>query len=232
MVVAEVVKNVQVADIASATQSAQALVPEQEPPISNRPLATPDAQSRSLQRIRSAPSRGAHILQSDGSLQNSRSSSRQLLSPTLSPSMQSTDSDAVQNPLLLLPGLSHSTAASQRTDRHMHSDDMLAASKEMKSVARQITVRCLRRWDGFLGIRASSDGTGRPSGIWRDKFDGVHYAVLLLAMRKLNKALNDAAQEPSESQLIWSCHQQFPRLMHITMLWQSVQLLGDHAFMT
>ena len=94
----------------------------------------------------------------------------------------------------------------------------------MKTVAKQITVRCLRRWDGFLGIRASSDGLGRRSGIWRDKFDGVHYAVLLLAMGRLNETLSIAGQEPSESQLILvtvvntSYHQQYRN----SILWQCV----------
>lgn len=68
-------------------------------------------------------------------------------------------------------------------------DALLSPSVEMKDVARQITERCLRRWDGILGIRAGSDSLGRRSGIWRDKFDSVRYAVLLLAMRKLNEAL-------------------------------------------
>ena len=80
----------------------------------------------------------------------------------------------------------------------MHLDATSGPSKEMRTVAKQITVRCLRRWDGFLGIRASSDGLGRRSGIWRDKFDGVHYAVLLLAMHRLKETLSIAAQEPGE----------------------------------
>jgi len=65
-------------------------------------------------------------------------------------------------------------------------------------VAKQITIRCLRRWDGLLGIRAGSDGLGRRSGIWRDKFDGVRYGVLLLAMRKLNVDLLNSSTQPSE----------------------------------
>ena len=77
-------------------------------------------------------------------------------------------------------------------------DAMLGRSKEMKSVAKQITVRCLRRWDGILGIQAGKDGLGRRFGIWRDKFDGVRYAVLLLAMRKLNQDLIQLDPQPSE----------------------------------
>ena len=77
---------------------------------------------------------------------------------------------------------------------------MAGPSAEMKAVAKRITVRCLRRWDGFLGIRASSDGVGRRAGIWKDKFDGVHYAVLLLAMSRLNETLKSAAMKPSKLQ--------------------------------
>ncbi|KAL0039773.1 hypothetical protein WJX77_007596 [Trebouxia sp. C0004] len=78
----------------------------------------------------------------------------------------------------------------------MH-DARLDSTREIQSLARQITVRCLRRWDGLLGIRAGSDGLGRRSGIWRDKFDGVRYGVLLLAMRKLNADLLSSSTQPS-----------------------------------
>ena len=196
MVVTEVMKNLKVADIASEAQSAQAAATQQETPISNILPAALVVQSRNLQRIRSAPSSG--VL----SLPSSRSSSRHMLSSTQSSSVQSSDSDAVQNPLLRLLGLSYATASFQRTNSNMHIDIMSGPSREMKTVAKQITVRCLRRWDGFLGIRASSDGLGRRSGIWRDKFDGVHYAVLLLAMSRLNETLSIAAQEPSKLQLM------------------------------
>lgn len=62
-------------------------------------------------------------------------------------------------------------------------------SPETKKTAQQITRRCLRRWDGFMGFRASSNSGGIRAGIWRDKFDTVRCAVLLLAFRKLNQAL-------------------------------------------
>ena len=192
MVVREVAKNLKVADVASAAQSAQVAAAQQETPVSNIPLAAPVVQSRNLQRVCSAPSRGGL------SLQSSRSSSRHMLPSTQSPSIQSSHSDAVQNPLLRVLGLSYATDSFQRTNSNMHFDTTSGPSKEMKIVAKQITVRCLRRWDGLLGIRASSDGLGRRSGIWRDKFDGVHYAVLLLAMNRLNETLNIAAQEPGE----------------------------------
>ena len=186
MVVTEVMRNLKVADIASAEQSAQAAAAQQEAHISNIPREAAVVQDRNLQRTRSVPS-------------TSSSSSRPVLSPTQSSSVQSSrsDSDAVQNPLLLALGFPHATETLRRTEANMH---VGAPSKEMKAVARQITVRCLRRWDGVLGIRASSDGLGRRSGIWKDKFDGVHYAVLLLAMNRLNETISNAVQEPSELQ--------------------------------
>ena len=64
-------------------------------------------------------------------------------------------------------------------------------SPETRKIATDITQRCLRRWDGWLGIRASSDSGGNRAGIWRDRYDTVRCAVLLLAFRKLNQALQD-----------------------------------------
>lgn len=66
-------------------------------------------------------------------------------------------------------------------------------SPEAEKVAREIIGRCLRRWDGLLGIRASSDSLGNRAGIWRSKFDTVRCAVLLLAFRKLNQDLHTNA---------------------------------------
>ena len=62
-------------------------------------------------------------------------------------------------------------------------------AEDIKRVGREITLRCLQRWDGFLGFRASKDSLGRQSGIWREKFDGVRIASMLLAFRKLNASL-------------------------------------------
>lgn len=59
----------------------------------------------------------------------------------------------------------------------------------MQKIVKAIAVRSLRRWDAFLGFRAGHDGLGRTLGVWKDKFDGVRFAVLLLAMRKLNEQL-------------------------------------------
>ncbi|KAL3133727.1 hypothetical protein ABBQ32_008217 [Trebouxia sp. C0010 RCD-2024] len=220
VVVREVVKHVKVRDIAAVTQAAQAAATQQDTPISRTAPALMSPPDRSLQRQDSAPSTGAGMLQSDVS-QPSRSSSG-MLPPTHQASMQSCNSDVLQNPLLLLPGLSPARAVSQRPDRGVHDDSMLGASKEMKAVARQIIVRCLRRWDGFLGIRASTDGTGRPSGIWKDKFDGVHYAVLLLAMRKLNEALSISGCETGSIVAAW---QQGDRKRRSLLLNQLVRVL-------
>ena len=205
MVIREVLRNLKVADIASALhqhqldeQSAQATAQQQAALMRNSPLAAATLQSRSLQTIPSSPIRGGL------SMQCSSSSSRPMLSPTQSLSAQSfrSDSDVVQNPLLHALGLSCVAAPCYKPDNgNMHVDTTLGPTQAMKNVAKQITVRCLRRWDGFLGIRASADGLGRGSGIWRDKFDGVHYAVLLLAMNRLNETMSYAVGEPSELQL-------------------------------
>ena len=205
MVITEVLKNLKMADIASALdqhqlaeQSAQATAQQQEALVSGAAVAAPTLPSQSLQTIPSSPTRGGL------SMQCSSSSSRPMLSPTQSLSVLSfrSDSDVVQNPLLRALGLPYVAAPFHSPDNdNTHVDTMLGPTQEMKNVARQITVRCLRRWDGFLGIRASSDGLGRGSGIWRDKFDGVHYAVLLLAMNRLNETLSYAVGEPSELQL-------------------------------
>lgn len=229
MVVTEVVKNLKVSDIASATQ---AIEPQQETPISNMPPRAPLVQGRVLVRTLSAPSRGAHALHMIGSLQSSRGSSRRLLASSQSSSTLSSNSSAVQNPLLFLPGLLHATAKLHRTDSNIHDEPMSDPSKEMKHVAKQITLRCLRRWDGFMGIRASSDGLGRAYGIWRDKFDGVHYAVLLLAMSRLNQMLISATPEPSEFQIcsIYECKMQSaatptPMYMPLSVLSIPISLL-------
>ena len=179
--VTEVVNHLKVADIAtdSAAGSAQAAASHEGTLFSKKPMATPVMQNRNLQRISSTPSRQMSSMQSS--------------------SVQSADSDAVQNPLLLVPGSPQTAATSHRIGSTLQ--DQTGPSKEMQAVAKQITVRCLRRWDGFLGIRASSDGVGRRSGVWKDKFDGVHYAVLLLAVHRLNVTLDNAAQEPGKLRL-------------------------------
>ena len=62
-------------------------------------------------------------------------------------------------------------------------------AEDISDAAREITLRCLQRWDGFMGLRASSDSLGRRVGIWRERFDGVRFASLLLAFRQANASL-------------------------------------------
>ena len=61
--------------------------------------------------------------------------------------------------------------------------------EEVQTIAKQITRRCLRRWGSFLAIRAGKDSLGRRPGIWKDKFDGVRSAALLLAYQTVNAKL-------------------------------------------
>ena len=76
-----------------------------------------------------------------------------------------------------------------------------AAAPALQKMSKAIAVRSLRRWDAFLGFRAGHDGLGRTLGVWRDKFDGVRFAVLLLAMRKLNEQLKLQHGAPGEQSL-------------------------------
>ncbi len=208
MVVTEVVRNVKIADIASDGPSlavdTTALRPVTAPTASvdsNLFMSTMQAgQSRNVQRINSAPSSARWGTQPAANMQ-----STQLASPSRQSLLQSAPSDVVQNPLLLPGIMQNAPAQPLQADRDVMRDSMLGPSKEMQSVAKQITVRCLRRWDGLLGIRAGSDGLGRQSGIWRDKFDGVRYAVLLLAMRKLNEEMTSNLDHPGKCALPSSC---------------------------
>ncbi len=68
----------------------------------------------------------------------------------------------------------------------------VGAGEEVSKVAKQITKRCLQRWDGFMGLRANSDSLGIRSGIWRSKFDCVRVASMLLAMRQYNENLKES----------------------------------------
>lgn len=78
-------------------------------------------------------------------------------------------------------------------DTHEYADDDPAVTPELaediRRAGKEIAVRCLQRWDGYLGLRASRDSLGNKSGIWRDRFDGVRHATLLLAFRKYNEKL-------------------------------------------
>ena len=196
MVVTEVMKNLKVGHIGSDSPPSvdSGSISPVHTVISrasrDSSLARSGASSESLQR-QTAPSNTGRGLRRSKSTYSGQSAG----SADWQSSLQSISAN---NPLLA-PSVTH-TAPPQisASDRDtMHELMLSSATTEMQSVARQITLRCLRRWDGVLGIRAGSDGLGRRSGIWRDKFDGVHYAVLLLTMRKLNETLTTSSS-PSE----------------------------------
>ena len=199
MVVTEVVKNVVPADIASRSPLQPvdgAVVGPIQVPQGDSSLfmsAMQAGRSRSMQRMNSAPSSAWRSNQSTGGF----APSRQLSTASDQASLPRAQSEMVHNPLLH-PGGMHTAPGHVTSDKGGMHDARLHSTSEMKSVARQITVRCLRQWDGLLGIGAGSDGLGR-SGIWGDKFDGVRYGVLLLAMRKLNADLLSSSTQPSES---------------------------------
>ena len=71
------------------------------------------------------------------------------------------------------------------------------ALRGVRKVAAEVTARCLRRWDSFLAIRAGKDSLGRQAGIWKDKFESVRGAALLLAFRMVNTELQRQALRAS-----------------------------------
>lgn len=92
----------------------------------------------------------------------------------------------------ILPGHAGSRGVASGDSTVQNPDDPSVGAdptKRVHRVGKEITLRCLQRWDGFLGFRASKDSLGRQSGIWRETFDGVRFASLLLAFRKLNASL-------------------------------------------
>ncbi len=72
-------------------------------------------------------------------------------------------------------------------------------STEMRRAAMQIAQQCLRCWDGTLEICPGTDTGGAKAGIWRQKFDGVRCAALLLAFHKLNRNLQRQSGRPGMS---------------------------------
>ena len=72
-------------------------------------------------------------------------------------------------------------------------------STEMKRAAMQIAQQCLRCWDGTLGMCPRTDAGGAKAGIWRQKFDGVRCAALLLAFQKSNRHLQMQSGRPGMS---------------------------------
>ena len=85
--------------------------------------------------------------------------------------------------------------------------------KEVKKIVKDITARCLRRWDGFLAVRAGTDSLGRKKGVWKDKFESVRCAVMLLAFCSVNAELQrqvlravPGAPEPPGQLHVLNCH--------------------------
>ena len=116
--------------------------------------------------------------------------------PTPNPLMLTSANSTSSSGQLLLEGPPSAGLAGMSTGRsvsYMYDPDdpiMLAEpAGGVQKVAREITLRCLQRWDGFMGFRASRDSLGGKSGIWRERFDGVRFATLLLAFRRLNESL-------------------------------------------
>lgn len=75
-----------------------------------------------------------------------------------------------------------------------------AASPAMLKVAKDMTHRCLRRWDSILALRASTDSQGKGQGIWRDRYEGVRASVMLLALHNLNRQLQTNVVVPYDGE--------------------------------
>jgi len=69
----------------------------------------------------------------------------------------------------------------------------------MKRTAMHIAQQCLRFWDGTFGMCPGTDADGAKAGIWRQEFDGVRCAALLLAFEKLNRHLQMQSGRPGMS---------------------------------
>lgn len=65
----------------------------------------------------------------------------------------------------------------------------LALMPPVRAVAADFVWSCLRVWDGVLGWRALVDSHGKPFGIWLDKFNTVRSASMLLAIQRVNAAI-------------------------------------------
>lgn len=98
-------------------------------------------------------------------------------------------SGALDAPMITAPTSNIMTTRELDDDDHDEEDPAGTHPDDLRKVAKQITLRCLQRWDGFMGLSPSKDSQGRQSGIWRDKFDGVRSASLLLAFRRFNQTL-------------------------------------------
>jgi len=101
--------------------------------------------------------------------------------------------------------------------------------KEVKKIVKDITARCLRRWDGFLAVRAGTDSLGRKKGVWKDKFESVRCAVMLLAFRNVNAELQrqvlrtvPGAPEPPGQLRVLNCYSLHSAMLCYAMLHHAV----------
>ncbi len=205
MVVQQVVKNLKVEDIAQDAPSAAAIHASPLHAVQSNPIMHSMYEGPvSSHRSGSTPRSTGRGRQFDSSMHRStdrqwqHNSSMQGWHAAAAKRGHQLERGGSDNPLLAPGVLQLAPSESFVSEPDVMQDAMLGPTKDMRKATKQITVRCLRRWDSILGIRAGSDGLGRRSGIWRDKFDGVRYGVLLLAMRKLNEALLNNSANPSK----------------------------------
>ncbi|KAL3146085.1 hypothetical protein ABBQ38_015434 [Trebouxia sp. C0009 RCD-2024] len=109
-----------------------------------------------------------------------------------------------------------------------------------RGVAREIAARCLRRWDGFLAVRAAQDSLGRPAGVWKDKFEAVRSAVMLLAFRNVNAMLQKqtqlaapgAPEPPGSLMAAWQVSSWRDRNEIVTLITKSLQDITEEEAQT
>lgn len=107
--------------------------------------------------------------------------------------------------------------------------------KEVKKIAKDITARCLRRWDGFLAVRAGTDSLGRKKGVWKDKFESVRCAVMLLAFRSVNvvlqrqvlRAVPGAPEPPGSLMAAWQESNSHERGHLLTLITKTLQDISE-----
>ena len=109
------------------------------------------------------------------------------------------------------PSIKESTKENPSQPRRVERDDSVsdlivpahreaAPTPSMLKVAKEMTHRCLRRWDSVLALRASTDSQGMGQGIWRARYEGVRASVMLLAIHNLNRRLQETAVVPHDGE--------------------------------
>ncbi|DBA85897.1 TPA: hypothetical protein ACH3X1_005442 [Trebouxia sp. C0004] len=107
--------------------------------------------------------------------------------------------------------------------------------KEVKKIAKDITACCLRRWDGFLAVRAGTDSLGRKKRVWKDKFESVRCAVMLLAFRSGNmvlqrqvlRAVPGAPEPPGSLMAAWQESNSHERGHLLTLITKTLQDISE-----